>query len=367
MKISNLKIVNTITGNRINNAKAAFTTRRVDFSVCHSLQSNVIPKSGDLVFARIVEIGQQTRLQLTSGRRAHLFPGDEIIVVYGNRYAPDQFEGTVPKNLALCHLVAAGGVAAQLHSKHSKMKTPTVIEPIGLLTDKQGKTLNLAQFALKKIKSPEHRPLTLAVAGTSMNSGKTTTVASLVRGFSACGMKVGAAKVTGTGSGGDVWLMVDSGAHQVLDFGDAGFPSTYLIPLEQVEDIVTLLTDHLTAAGVDIIILEIADGLYQRETSHLLTSQVLKDKVDGMLFAAGEAMGAKSGVEWMQKLGIPLFAVSGTLTMSPLAMQEVEVYTDVPILTKKALSSPTIMKYLHKWFPAQEEETAHVEKMLATA
>ncbi|MEA3363747.1 MAG: DUF1611 domain-containing protein, partial [Thermodesulfobacteriota bacterium] len=299
MKISNLKIVNTVTGNRINNAKAAFTTRRVDFSVCHSLQSNVPPKSGDIVLARVAEIGQQTRLQLTTGRRAHLFPGDEIIVVYGNRYAPDQFEGTVPKNQNLCHLVAAGGVAAQLHSKNSKMKTPTVIEPIGLLTDKEGETLNLSQFALEEIKSADQRPLTLAVAGTSMNSGKTTTVASLVKGFTACGMKVGAAKLTGTGSGGDVWLMVDSGAHQVLDFGDAGFPSTYLIPLDQIENIVTLLTDHLTAAGVDIIVLEIADGLYQEETAHLLNSQVLKNKVDGMLFAAGEAMGAKAGVEWM--------------------------------------------------------------------
>lgn len=364
MKRSDLTLVNTITGNRINNAKAAFTTRRVDFTICHSLQSNVIPKSGDLVLARVVKIGQQARIQLASGRRAHIFPGDEIIVVYGNRYAPDQFEGTVPDSLAPCHLVAAGGVAAQLHSKHSKMKTPTVIEPIGLLADIQGQVLNLSRFSLEKIKTPTHRPLTLAVAGTSMNSGKTTTAASLVKGFSASGMKVGAAKVTGTGSGGDVWIMVDSGAHKVYDFGDAGFPSTYLLPLEQVEDIVSTLTDHLTAAGVDIIILEIADGLYQRETAHLLASDLFKSRVDGLLFAAGEAMGAKSGIDWLQQFDVPLFAVSGTLTMSPLAMQEVKVHTGVSILTKKKLSSPTVINYLHQWFPIQQKSADVVTELL---
>ncbi|MEA3363685.1 MAG: hypothetical protein U9Q61_10525, partial [Thermodesulfobacteriota bacterium] len=110
-----------------------------------------------------------------------------------------------------------------------------------------------------------------------------------------------------------------------------------------------------------------ADGLYQEETAHLLNSQVLKNKVDGMLFAAGEAMGAKAGVEWMKQLDIPLFAVSGTLTMSPLAMQEVAAHTDVPVLSKQDLSSPTVVKYLHEWFPVQEEETVFAERMLASA
>ena len=35
----------------------------------------------------------------------------EIMVAYGNRYAPDQFEAELPKTMASCHLAAAGGVA----------------------------------------------------------------------------------------------------------------------------------------------------------------------------------------------------------------------------------------------------------------
>ncbi len=55
-----------------------------------------------------------------------------------------------------------------------------------------------------------------------MNAGKTTTAASLIKGVTAYGMKVGAAKITGTGAGGDFWFMIDSGTEPVLDFVDAG-------------------------------------------------------------------------------------------------------------------------------------------------
>ena len=106
---------------RINKAKAAYSTRRVEFARCQELLTNAIPCSGDVVLARVEEIGQHKKIELANGRRASLFIGDEIIVTYGNRYAPDQFEATVPKIQAPCHLVAAGGIAAQFISKHASM------------------------------------------------------------------------------------------------------------------------------------------------------------------------------------------------------------------------------------------------------
>jgi len=338
--------------NCINNSKISYTTRRVDFFPCGSLQLEATPKSGDLVLARVIETGRQTRLQLTSGRRAHIFPGDEIIVTYGNRYAPDQYEGTVPTSLTPCHLVAAGGIASRLHSKSTNIKPPTIIEPLGLLADQNDQAMNLSQFTLKKQATNKKRPLTIAVAGTSMNAGKTTTAACLIKGLSACGLKVGAAKLTGTGAGGDPWLFADSGATEVLDFIDAGHPSTYRLPFEQVEEIVTLLTDQLTNAGIDVMILEIADGLYQQETAQLLTSDLLRERVDGLIFAAGEAMGATAGVEWLQKKSnIPVLAVSGVLSAAPLASKEVEQIINLPVLGKKTLSEATVINHVRKWFP----------------
>ena len=119
---------------RIKWAKAAYTTHRANFEAVEMLLDNGIkPNVGDLVLARVQEIGQHERIELANGRRARMFAGDEIVVVYGNRYAPDQFEAIIPDTLASCHLVAAGGIASLLLSKHDSMKDPTTIAPIGLL------------------------------------------------------------------------------------------------------------------------------------------------------------------------------------------------------------------------------------------
>ena len=336
-----------IVGERIARAKAAYTTHRVDFNACHVLIDKAIPKVGDVVLARVEGIGQHKRIELANGRRARMFVGDEIVVVYGNRYAPDQFEAIIPDTLAPCHLVAAGGVAAQFLTKHEAMKTPTIINPIGILGDTNGQPLNLSQFALQETACLRTRPLTLVVAGTSMNAGKTTTAASLIKGLTKSGMKIGAAKITGTGAGGDIWFMKDSGADSVLDFIDAGFPSTYRIPFDQLVNILNVLTSNLANAGVDAIVLEIADGLYQEETAKLLSSKALKDKVDGLIFAAGEAMGGKAGVEWLNQLDVPVLALSGALTRSPLAMREAEEVINIQVLTAKTLSSPAIADNVH--------------------
>ena len=106
-----------------------------------------------------------------------------------------------------------------------------------------------ADFALEPHIRTVDRPPTVAVIGTSMNSGKTTTIQYLVHGLSRTGVRPGATKVTGTGSGGDYWVMIDAGAHRMLDFTDAGLASTYRQPMELVERVFSRLVDHLAGSG----------------------------------------------------------------------------------------------------------------------
>ena len=104
-----------LSAQRLDQAKWAYTTRRINQQQpMQLLHGSLCPEAGDLVLARVEELGQHKRLELVSSRRATLFEGDEIVVAYGNRYAPDQFEGIVPDHLGACRLVAAGGVAARL-------------------------------------------------------------------------------------------------------------------------------------------------------------------------------------------------------------------------------------------------------------
>jgi len=285
------------------------------------ISGDVRPRSGDLVLARVDEIGKQRRIERPDGRKALLLVGDEILVCYGNRYAPDQFEALIGDDLGPCDLVAAGGLAAHELTRHEKMIEPTRISPIGLVGDAAGKPLNLEIYAIPETMNP--RPIkSVLVVGTSMNAGKTFSSASLVRGLKATGRRVAAIKVTGTGSGGDLWIMHDVGADVVLDFTDAGYASTYKTPVEDLEKASIRLMEHAARLGCDYAVIEIADGLGQAETLGLLRSTVLRRRVSGVVFAAGDALGAKSGTEALEKLGHRVLAISGLLTRSPLALRE---------------------------------------------
>lgn len=326
---------------RLLRAKRSYTTHRVDLAVARRLlTAGIAPKAGDLVLARIVRIGQHGGLQLPHGRRSTLFVGDEIVVTYGNRYAPDQFEARVPEHLGPCHLVAAGGIAAEARSWHSRMKRPTEIEPIGLLADQAGHPVNVSGFRLPDEGATTTRlPCVIAVVGTSMNAGKTTAAAHLIRGLVLRGLRVGAAKVTGTGAMGDVALLADAGAHCVVDFTDFGYASTYRVPRPEVERILRQAVMH-AAHSADAVVVEIADGLYQEETAALLKSATFRQLVTGVVFAAADAMGAAAGIEWLEQRGLPVLAVSGVLTASPLGVEEARRATHLPVLGPDELADP---------------------------
>lgn len=325
---------------RLAKAKSAFTTRRVDDTDLRALEVAFDrPVAGDLVLARVDRIGHHSRLQLRCGRRANLHVGDEIVVAFGERYAPDQFEAEIGVADGRCHLVAAGGLAGRVLSNHAKMSQPTELTAIGLITDRAGRRVNLRDYALAPVRYLGGVPV-LAVLGTSMNAGKTTTAASLVRGLTLAGLKVGAAKVTGTGAGGDFWAFTDAGAHAVLDFTDTGHGSTYRVDPAEIEQTLLTLFGHLVHAGSEVIVCEVADGILQQETAALMRSPVFRDSVDGVVFAAGDAVSAASGAAMVGEAGLAVIGVSGVITQSPLASRECSRVARLPVLTVEQMTDP---------------------------
>ncbi len=335
---------------RLAAAKRSYATRRLPADIRHfQIDQGRVPRAGDVVLATVKRLGQHKRIELVNGRRARMFVHDDIVVVFGNRYAPDQFEAVVPRDLGVCQLVAAGGIASQMIYKHDAMKRPTDIRPVGVLTHANGDVVNLKDFAIDASSDSSALPPVIAVVGGSMNTGKTTAVASLVHGLTLAGFTVNAGKVTGTGSGCDAWHIMDAGARRVMDFLDTGYASTYLLSSSQVENILINLVSHLNQDKPDFIILEVADGLFQTETADLVTSDVFKEIVSGVLYTAADSLGAVHGVEMLQRWEVPVFAVSGVLSRSPLAMRETLDAVDVPILKRKALASTTIEHHVSVW------------------
>lgn len=329
-------------GGRIEAAKRAFSTRRVKFPTGVRLLREGQPLAGDLVLARIETLGQHQKLESPHGRRAQLYEGDEIVVAYGARYAPDQFEAVVPQDLGPCDLVAGGGIAGQVLSRHGKVRKATRIQPIGLIADRSGARLNLARFALPHRAPALARPRVVAVAGTSMNAGKTTTAAGLVHGLSRAGLRVAATKVTGTGSGGDLWSMTDAGACQVLDFTDMGHATTARLAAREIERTALSLIAHGAGSGADVVIVEIADGVLQAETAGLLSSERFRSSIDAVIFAAGDALGAVAGREWLLRRGHHVTGVSGLVSASPLASREAAAAMGCEVLTLEQLRDPAM-------------------------
>jgi hypothetical protein len=322
-------------------SKIAYATRHLRMTdVASLLVAGLTPRAGDILLARVERLGQHSGLQLQSGRRATLFVGDTIIVAYGARYAPDQFEAHVPPQIGACDLIAAGGIAAALVSSHRRMRAPTQLRALGILADAQGHPINLRRYALGQCGLPRNTPPLLVVAGTAMNAGKTTAASHLIHGLRAAGLCVGAAKLTGTGSCGDTALMSDAGAEHVLDFTDAGLASTYLVDADELCRASSRLLDHLAQRGAQVIVAELADGLLQRETAALLRYPAFCRRVSGVVFASQEAMGAVGGVEWLERHGLPVLALTGLMTASPLASREAADATGLPVLGLDALQDP---------------------------
>jgi hypothetical protein len=342
--------------------KWAYTTRNVDQNkIERLLVGEIKPVAGDLLLARVDTLGQHPRLELTSSRRAEMFEEDEIAVVFGNRYAPDQFEAIVPDRIEPCHLVAAGGVASRLLNHHARMKRATRITPLGLLADTEGNPINLTDYGLRPPATINPAPLVVVIAGTSMNAGKTTACASLVKGLVRHGLQVAAAKITGTGAGADYRALVDAGAEPVFDFVDAGYVSTYRVERQDLLHIVKTLGGHLTAADPDVIVLEVADGLLQRETSRLFQIPEFTTWVDGVIFAANDALGAQAGVAWLGTRQLPVIAVTGVLTSSPLAIREAEAVTGLPVFNTMALAKEAVASLIHSCLRSRRRQRLRAE------
>ncbi|ANE02975.1 DUF1611 domain-containing protein [Corynebacterium crudilactis] len=328
--------------------QASYTTRLVAEGVEKRasdfwLETAGTPKAGDVVIARVTQINNHKRVETPESRKAILFEGALVMLAYGNRYAADQFLAHVPEDLGPCHLVAAGGIAGTVTALHDRMDEPTEIEPLGLLTDANG-TVNVRDFAAHQnplnVEAKPNRPQVIAVLGTSMNSGKSTTLACLVNGLDAAGHKVAAGKITGTGAGNDRMIYHDAGAHSVIDFTDFGYPTTFKLNFAEIRALSINMINVLADTGADTVIVEIADGIYQGETSRLLRDQLFQHSIDHVVFSAVDALGAKAGVSELQAAGLHVAAASGVMTASPLATAEATEVLNVPVIPTYDLTNP---------------------------
>ncbi|MGC9419898.1 MAG: hypothetical protein ACP5EN_13095 [Rhodovulum sp.] len=327
-------------GTVLDTAKWTFSTRRVSRSAVAAMdQAFARARPGDLILAQVDQIGQHRRVQLQTGRPSDIFPGDHVVLACGARYAPDQFEGLAEIAADGADLLAGGGCIGRMVARNDRIRPATRLIPQGRLLDGDGQPVNLETFAMPEPTGPVDIPV-IAVLGTAMNSGKTLATAQLALGLRRAGWRVAALKATGTGAFGDFNEYTDTGAHFVADFTDAGMVTTYLEPHARVRRGIERLLAASGSAGCDIAVVEVADGLYQRETAALIADPWFRDRISGLVFACGDAVAAAGGVAELARQGLVPDVLTGLLSCSPMAVREAEQATGISVRRKSDLSDP---------------------------
>lgn len=321
-------------------AKWAFSTRRVDVTEVAGLGSDFgAARSGDVVLARVTSIGSHARVQLRDGRPSDLFEGDLVVAACGARYASDQFEGIARIERRGIDMLAGGGCFGRVRVRNGRMKRPTRLAPIGMLLDAVGEPINLARYALPTALRPRGMAV-IGVVGASMNSGKTSAMASLVHGVHRAGYRVAAIKLTGTAAFGDYNAYVDAGADYVADFTDAGMVSTYLQPVQRIERAFDSLLAAAQADGCEVAVVELADGVLQQETAALLGNPDFRASFAGFVYASADPLSAVGGCAVLGGFGIVPAALTGLICQAPLCVREAEVATGLPVLSRESLCDP---------------------------
>lgn len=312
---------------------------------------NKKPEVGDVVYCKVARISQHVSLENKHGRIHSLYSGSRFIGVFGNRYAPDQFEAVVPKRKTKkVDLFSWGGLVGEVLNKNAVMREPTRVEIIGAVCNKEGKPLNTRNYKLVKPRNEvpkKPRAKLILVCGTAMNSGKSTTASAVIWALKTAGHTVRASKVTGTASLKDILKMNDAGAKHYSDFTYLGHPSTYLLDQEQLETIFNSLDLRYANNPQNYWVVEFADGINQRETAMLLQSELVRNRIDKFIFCAADTFGAIGGVEMLRsQFNLEPDAISGVCTRSPLFVEEIKDHINLPVLNNVEIDHKQIMKVL---------------------
>lgn len=309
--------------------KSTWVARRVPEDLPLTWDGLRLPQVGDLLLCEVVSIGIHGRVETSAGSRSKLYAGDRIVCAVGNRYATSLLEAVAEVGDDHVDMISASGLCGRVVYRAKRASTPTALRPLAQAF-LDGRALNLRSFALDGAAPAVCEPRWVVVVGSAMDSGKTTACTSLIHGLVAAGKRVGAAKLTGTASARDFCSFRDAGAAPVLDFLDAGWPSTVGCSAGELLDVLDGIAGHLRAAGVDWGVIEIADGLLQPETSLLLESLAEHLGPTEIVVTTRESLAAVAGVELLGRMGHAVTAVSGLVTNSPLACREVELACAVP-------------------------------------
>jgi len=211
---------------------------------------------GDYVVGRVTGVPSSLyKVELANGRMVDVLEGDLIVGAFGDRTATLEGVGSwdaIGPDENFHALTGAGlfGAATSTSMLLPRLMSLTYMGHV--LRNEQ--PLRMQDFVLDTPHAKLKAPVVLLV-GTSMSAGKTTTGRMIIHELKKSGLRIVGAKFTGAARYRDVLTYKDAGADAVLDFVDAGLPST-VVPRKQFREAMQYLMQRIAALEPDILVAE---------------------------------------------------------------------------------------------------------------
>ncbi len=214
--------------------------------------------TGDFVVGEMLDTGLASfPVEPPGGGLEEMRPGDRLIGALGVRAATLTLVGdwrAVGDDLILETLTQAG-VLGRSTSVSAAVPPPPIarLKYLGHAA-REGMVCTMSGAVEPVPARPLVTPVVLII-GTSMDAGKTVAAVAIIRELKEMGMRVAGAKLTGVGRYRDILAMRDAGADFILDFVDAGLPSTVVAEADYGA-VMEILCSKLAAAEADVVVAE---------------------------------------------------------------------------------------------------------------
>ena len=244
-------------------------------------------QTGDYVVCKILDTGRNDAvIELVSGRMRGVMEGELLVGALGERFATLDATGTwkkVESNLELSVLTAAG-LLGKLTSKSFYSGNMITVQYLGHILRKEDK-LTMDMFVKPIEKKPFNTPVILLV-GTSMSAGKTTSARIIAKLLLEANYSVVGAKITGAGRYKDILAVKDVGVDAVIDFVDAGLPSS--ICLRKIfRSKMEYMMNFISSVNSDFAVVEIGASPIEPYNGDLAISMI-KDQIKCVVLCASD-------------------------------------------------------------------------------
>lgn len=248
-------------------------------------------RTGDYVVCKIIDVGSNLlKIELKNGRMRGLMGGELLVGALGIRFATLDATGTWKKveEDQIMTVLTGAGLLGKLTSKSSY--TPNMIEVKYLgHAIRNGNKVVMDDFVKPLKKLPFRTPIVLLV-GTSMSAGKTTSARIVTNLLKQANYKVVGAKLSGAGRLKDILAIKDVGADAIIDFVDAGLPSS-ICPRKVFLSKVEYIKNFISSVKADVAVIEIGASPLEPYNGDLAINAI-KKQIKCVVLCASDPYGA---------------------------------------------------------------------------